>query len=193
MCRYMAYAAIAIALLTLIVWAVSQFVQPILPPNFNSVLVLFFVALLGVAGFISQFKDAVEFFQFLHKPPHSARESRRGSRILAGPIQLSYGNITNVTVNVTYISNSTNAVTFAPQVISQKVFHTREATIPREAPTVPPNLVGRYAEVMFVKKALLQCARKSCQECHSEGASRPARDARNLGLEMLWPAARASA
>ena len=37
------------------------------------------------------------------------------------------------------------------------------------------------------------CARKSCQECHSEGAKRPARDARNLGLEMLRPAARASA
>ena len=46
--RYVSYALITIALLTIFVWAVSQFVQPILPANFNSGVILFFVALLGV-------------------------------------------------------------------------------------------------------------------------------------------------
>jgi hypothetical protein len=61
--RYVGYALMLIAATTLLVWGVSQFVQPILLPQINSVVVLFFVALLSVTGFLAAFKNTIELVQ----------------------------------------------------------------------------------------------------------------------------------
>ena len=61
------YALITVALLTSLVWLTSQFIQPILPYNFNAGLVLFFVVLGAVLGTLATFKDTIELFQLLFK------------------------------------------------------------------------------------------------------------------------------
>jgi hypothetical protein len=58
--RYVGYAFLLVALLALIVWIISQFIQPLLPPNISASAVLFFVALLSVVGFLAAFKDTIE-------------------------------------------------------------------------------------------------------------------------------------
>jgi hypothetical protein len=63
--RYVGYALVLVAAATLLVWGVSQFVQPILPPEISSAAVLFFAALLSVTGFLAAFKDTVQLVQRL--------------------------------------------------------------------------------------------------------------------------------
>jgi len=58
--KYIGYALIVVAVLTLLVWAISQFVQPLLPTSVNGGLVLLFVALLAVTGVLAQLKDVAE-------------------------------------------------------------------------------------------------------------------------------------
>ncbi len=68
--RYIAYAFLLIAILTFVVWVVSQFVQPIIPSTINNGLILFFAALLSVIAVIAGFKDIVELFRLLSDFPH---------------------------------------------------------------------------------------------------------------------------
>ena len=44
------YALVLVSVLTGITWAISQFIQPILPPNMNNSVILLFAALLAVLG-----------------------------------------------------------------------------------------------------------------------------------------------
>jgi len=67
--RYIVFAFLLIALLTLVVWGISQFVQPILPGNLNNSLILLFAALLGVVAFLAGFKDVVELFHLVFQNP----------------------------------------------------------------------------------------------------------------------------
>lgn len=73
--RQIGYALLAVSLLTLLVWAISQFVQPILPSNLNSGLLLFFAALLAVIGALAGFKDVIELFGYFAR---NRSQGRRG-------------------------------------------------------------------------------------------------------------------
>jgi hypothetical protein len=68
--KYFGLALIIVAIISLLVWAVSFFIQPILPVTVNNGLVLFFIALISVVGVLSQFKDITEFFQSLFENPN---------------------------------------------------------------------------------------------------------------------------
>jgi len=115
--RYISYALITIALLTILVWAVSQFVQPILPAYFSSGLILFFAVLLGVLAALAAFKDVVEFFRSLAEHRNKRDEPTIPSgNTISGPVQLVYGNVNNVALNVTYIVESTR-IEFAQRVV----------------------------------------------------------------------------
>jgi hypothetical protein len=86
--RLVGYVLITIALLTLVVWAVSMFIQPILPSIFNNGLVLFFVALLAVIGVLAQFKDVIELFQYFSKrsdnsPTNKIENIKLGNQFLS--------------------------------------------------------------------------------------------------------------
>jgi len=59
------YALVLVGVLTGITWAVSQFIQPILPANVNNLLVLRFAALLAVLGGLAAFKDTIELIHIL--------------------------------------------------------------------------------------------------------------------------------
>jgi len=146
--RYVSYALIAVALLTLVVWAVSQFIQPILPANTNGGLVLFIAALLGVVGVLGQFKDVVELFRSF------GERSDELPNTITGPIQVVLG---NVTVNITYIVQSTalELVNVPTQAVQSKA-QTSEKLIPRQAPPVPPDFTGRVTEIATLKQILLQ-------------------------------------
>jgi hypothetical protein len=63
--NYVGYALIFVAVLTLIVWAISQFVQPILPTNINKSLILFFIVFTSVVGVLANFKDIAEWIRGL--------------------------------------------------------------------------------------------------------------------------------
>jgi hypothetical protein len=59
--RYLvALSLFIIAILTCVVFLVSSYVQPLLPTDVNSTLLLWIAALLGVLGVLSLFKDVVE-------------------------------------------------------------------------------------------------------------------------------------
>lgn len=146
--RYVSYALIAVALLTLAVWLVSQFIQPILPANTNAGLVLFIAALLGVVGVLGQFKDVVELFRSFGERSHELPNT------ITGPVQVVLG---NVTVNVTYIVQSTALeLVNMPTQTGQSKAQTSEKLIPRQAPPVPPDLTGRVTEIATLKQILLQ-------------------------------------
>lgn len=76
MLKIVGYSLLIIALLTTVVWAISYFVQPILPANINNAGILFFIALLSVLGALAAFKDIIELIQkFFHNPPATASDS----------------------------------------------------------------------------------------------------------------------
>lgn len=154
--RYIGYAFITVALLTLIVWAISQFVQPILPANINSGLVLFFVALLGVTGLLAQLKDTVEFFQHLFEKPSQAEKSQSVGSLLTGPIHIFHGNVTNVTLNVTYLIQSSSFDSIKAITIQPDSGMRARSLVPREAPIIPSHIVGRTNELATLKKILLK-------------------------------------
>jgi hypothetical protein len=68
MVRLIGFALLLIAIVTLVVWGISQFVQPVLPAGINSGLVLLVAALIGVVGFFSAFKDSIELLQMVTQP-----------------------------------------------------------------------------------------------------------------------------
>lgn len=75
--RYIGLSLILIGFLTFVVWAISQFIQPILPPQINNSLALFFVALVSSVGFIAAFKDTVEFIRFFFVDNEGTSKSER--------------------------------------------------------------------------------------------------------------------
>ena len=137
-----------IALLTFVVWAVSQFIQPILPASTNAGLVLFIAALLGVVGILGQFKDVVELFRSF------GEHSDKLPNAITGPVQVVLG---SVTVNVTYIVQGTSVelVNVSTTGMPLKV-QTSKKLVPRQAPPVPPDLTGRATEIATLKQILLQ-------------------------------------
>jgi hypothetical protein len=79
--RYVGWAFIMIAVLTLAVWGISAFVQPLLPSDINNNLILFFAVLFGVTGILAAFKDSIELARMLGERPiqsttsHASHES----------------------------------------------------------------------------------------------------------------------
>lgn len=146
--RYVSYALISVALLTFVAWAVSQFIQPILPTSVNASLVLFIAVLIGVVGTLGQFKDIVEFFRSFAEQPNKVDNA------VTGPVQVIYG---NVTVNVTYIVQSAllEWADVSAAVMEPKV-RVNERLVPRQAPPIPSHLTGRIAEIVTLKQILLQ-------------------------------------
>jgi len=142
--RYVSYALIAVALLTVGVWAVSQFVQPVLPASINAGLFLFIAALAGVIGVLGQFKDIVELFRSFGEPPSKSPST------ITGPVQVVFG---NVTVNVTYIVQNIPAEAVG---ISTIIAQANKKPIPRQAPSLPSGFTGRAGEIAVLKQALLQ-------------------------------------
>lgn len=63
--KYFGYTVIVVALVTLVVWAISAFIQPTLSSTVNSGLILFFVAFLAVAGALANMKDIAELLRSL--------------------------------------------------------------------------------------------------------------------------------
>lgn len=63
--EYFGITLITIAIITLLIWSFSVFIQPILPGNINKSLVLFLGVLLGVVGVLVKIKEITEFFQSL--------------------------------------------------------------------------------------------------------------------------------
>jgi hypothetical protein len=64
MSRQIGFALLLIALISSIVWMISQYIQPILPYEINGGLVLAFVSIIGTVGFLASFKDTLELMQF---------------------------------------------------------------------------------------------------------------------------------
>lgn len=57
------YSSLLIILLTLIIWGISVFIQPILPPSINTWGIIFFLAFNSVISAASGFKDVMELIQ----------------------------------------------------------------------------------------------------------------------------------
>ena len=152
--RYVGYALITIAILTGIVWGVSQFVQPILPAYFNNNLILVLGILIGVVGLLAQLKDVVELF----KPDAKSvpQNKQRNEFSITGPVQINYGNVTNITLNVTYLISSQDkdflsiSETKTDSKSQEKAF-----PVPRQTPPLPREFVGRYQEITALKRILL--------------------------------------
>lgn len=67
--RYVGYALLLIAFLTSIIWAVSRFVQPILPKEINGDVLLFLVLFTSTIGVIAGFKDIIELLRLFSSDP----------------------------------------------------------------------------------------------------------------------------
>ena len=80
MSRLAGYALLIIGLISLVVWAVSNYVQPILPFESNNSLFLLFAAITSTAGFISAFKDSIELLQFLEEARNKRLLNEKFSR-----------------------------------------------------------------------------------------------------------------
>ena len=76
--KYIAYALVLIALAALVVWLISKFVQPILPPNINADLLLLVAAVSGVFGLPEPLRTPPSYCAWRL----AARRSRRHSLIL---------------------------------------------------------------------------------------------------------------
>lgn len=147
--RYVSYALITVALLTFSVWAVSQFIQPILPASINASLILFIAALLGVVGILGQLKDVVELFQSFGEDSNNKLPNA-----ITGPVQVVLG---NVTVNVTYIVQSTPIELSSVSTVAMRLkVQPSGKSVPRQAPPIPPGFTGRAAEIAVLKRILLQ-------------------------------------
>ncbi|MCI0558414.1 MAG: hypothetical protein MN733_07955 [Nitrososphaera sp.] len=91
--RYVGYALMLIAVLTVAVWAFSKYVQPILPASFNNDLVLLIAGLLGVAGLVAAFKDAIELFSLLSHRNSGDETKTSSSSVITGPTQIGRGTL----------------------------------------------------------------------------------------------------
>ena len=165
--RYIGYALIVVALLTLAVWTISQFVQPILPSNLNNGLILFFAALTGVSGVLASFKDIVELFHSLSEKQGQNDKVLLEDNFITGPVQITYGNVANVTVNVTYIAQSrvfeysqVASSTFAPEIEVKPAETDFRQVVPREAPPLIPDFTGRATEIMALKSIILRQSKR---------------------------------
>ena len=156
MIKYLSLALIVIAILTILVWAVSQFIQPILPPSINSGLVLIIAVFLGILGVLAQLNEVIELFQKFCKSPNFDQKPNHESYTISGPIQLTYGNTTNITVNVTYIADwNIDNKNLPSQVLRQQKSYKSNVFILNEAPPILNYFVGRQAEISSLKKELL--------------------------------------
>ncbi len=69
------YLALLISFIVIVIWLISYFVQPILPPEYNRAGILFFASLVGVFGFFAILNDVVEFFHKI-SPKYTASEDK---------------------------------------------------------------------------------------------------------------------
>ncbi len=72
--KIVGYALLIISFFTILIWVISQFVQPILPSSLNNAGILLFAALLSVVGFFAGFKDTIELFQLFTQPNKDEQE-----------------------------------------------------------------------------------------------------------------------
>jgi len=149
----------AVAVLTLLVWAFSHFVQPILPPGLNSGLVLFFVALLAAMGALAQFKDVLELFQSLLGRQDQAKDALVPGTVITGPVQIVHGSVTNVTVNVTYIVQSHSFDNINVVDLQAELGFQTGGRVPRLAPSTSGAVVGRSREIAALKRIVFQESR----------------------------------
>jgi len=84
--RYIGYAFIIILLLTLFIWGISQFIQPLLPSNVNNSVVLLFVVFLAVMSAVANFKDILELCQLVfRRVDHANQALRENNATIAMP------------------------------------------------------------------------------------------------------------
>lgn len=72
--RIVGFALLAVALSTIVVFAISNFIQPLLPSPVNSTVVLLVASFAGVLGALAAFNDIVELF-------HKLFEGRRDRQL----------------------------------------------------------------------------------------------------------------
>jgi hypothetical protein len=91
--KYIGYALIVVAIVTLLVWAISQFVQPLLPGNINGSLILLFAALMAAAIWLGAIKDVAELLRNWFEqargpePPHSIVIARKEPEAEKGEVE----------------------------------------------------------------------------------------------------------
>ncbi len=158
--RYIGYALITIAILTGIVWGVSQFIQPILPAYFNNNLILVIGVLFGVVGLLAQLKDVVELFKPDVKSAQQETSKQRNEFSITGPVQINYGDVTNITLNITYLVPSQDK-SFTPLMGIKTEVLSQETIIPRQTPPPPREFIGRYQEITALKRILLTQSNKT--------------------------------
>lgn len=73
--KYFVITLLIIAVLTILIWFFSVFVQPVLPNNINDGLLLFSVILFSVIGFLVKVKEITEFFHSLFENPKKGKSS----------------------------------------------------------------------------------------------------------------------
>lgn len=63
--RNLAISLFVVALLSLVVWAISNYVQPILPQNVNNNLLIFGAVFIAVIGALAGLKDIIELYEYV--------------------------------------------------------------------------------------------------------------------------------
>lgn len=149
--RYVGYALIAVAVITLLVWGYHQFVQPILHPELDSVVMIFFIALIAVTGILAQFKDVVELFQRIFQSKDDYNQVKDGT--ISGPVHIVFGDVNNIVVNVTYLAQDDSFDMGDTNEKASKIVY--DKGIPFQAPPLPPHFTGRSSELEAFKKILL--------------------------------------
>jgi len=77
-----------IGILTLIVWTVSVFIQPLLPQELNNSLILFVMALAGTIAFLAGIKDVIELVQSIFPASKSKKEVPLSEDVLIANISI---------------------------------------------------------------------------------------------------------
>jgi hypothetical protein len=73
--KVIAIVFLALAIISLIIWAISQYLIPVLPAQIGNSVILFFVALNSTVALIASFKDVLEFFQVVSSDPKEKTKS----------------------------------------------------------------------------------------------------------------------
>jgi transcriptional regulator with XRE-family HTH domain len=89
--RYFAIALLIVAIVTLVVWAFTMLVQPILPAELNSALLLLVAALLSVIAVLAGYKEVVELVSHWRRQPIRPGPSSAPIAVEAGRAPSSLG------------------------------------------------------------------------------------------------------
>jgi two-component sensor histidine kinase len=78
--RYLALALLLVALITAILWAISSFIQPILPSGINSNLLILAAAFVAVVGVLAGLKNITELLNYVFARSSLPSETENASR-----------------------------------------------------------------------------------------------------------------